>query len=214
MIVKEKISEEKKIILHLCADLGSDSRFYQLDENYEVILVGEKIGVENYEPPKNVHGIIANPVCTEFSNAKNADIPRDYEKGMFLVKHCQRIIEKAKPKWWVMENPSTGALRNFIGKPKHIYQPWHFGSPWTKGTGLWGDFVMPEPIYDRWEDVPKIKELYVRPSRPKPALASLHKSAVDLIPEFQWAKEHIKCDADFRSLCSQGFAKAFYEANP
>jgi len=106
----------KKIILHLCADLGSDSRFYQLDDNYEVIMIGEKIGVENYEPPENVHGIIANPVCTEFSNAKNANISRDFEKGMFLVNHCKRIIAKANPKWWVMENPNTGALRNFIGK--------------------------------------------------------------------------------------------------
>ena len=55
-----KFSNGKKIIIHLCADLGSDSRFYQLDDNYEVILVGEDIGVENYNPPDNVHGIIAN----------------------------------------------------------------------------------------------------------------------------------------------------------
>jgi hypothetical protein len=41
----------------------------------------------------------------------------------------------------------------------------------------------------------------------------MHKSAIDLIPEFDFAREHIKCDADIRSMCSQGFAKAFYEAN-
>jgi hypothetical protein len=58
-----------KIILHLCADLGSDSLFYQLSGEYQVIMVGEEIGVENYTPPPNVHGIIANPVCTEFSTA-------------------------------------------------------------------------------------------------------------------------------------------------
>lgn len=108
----------KKIILHLCADLGSDSRFYQLDDNYEVILIGEKIGVENYEPPKNVHGVIANPVCTEFSTAQDFRIRKDLQKGMFLVEHCQRIIEKAKPKWWVIENPANGRLKEFLGKPK------------------------------------------------------------------------------------------------
>lgn len=51
----DKLRKEKtikKIILHLCADLGSDSRFYQLDPEYEVILVGEKVGVENFYPPK------------------------------------------------------------------------------------------------------------------------------------------------------------------
>ena len=56
-----------KIILHLCADLGSDSLFYQLSDEYEVIMIGEDIGVENYTPPPNVYGIIANPVCTDIS---------------------------------------------------------------------------------------------------------------------------------------------------
>ena len=205
---------EKKIILHLCADLGSDSRYYQLNDNYEVILIGEKIGVENYEPPENIHGIIANPVCTEFSTANGFHKHNDYEKGMEMVNHCIRIIEKAKPKWWVIENPANGRLKDFLGKPTITYQPWRYGSPWTKKTALWGSFNVPMPLYDNWEDVPKIDELYIRPGRPKPALAFLHKSAVDLIPEMQWAKDKIKCDADFRSLCSQGFAKAFYEANP
>ena len=39
-----------KTILHLCADVGSDSYPYQLDSNYEVIKIGKKIGVENYHP--------------------------------------------------------------------------------------------------------------------------------------------------------------------
>lgn len=26
----------------------------------------------------------------------------------------------------------------------------------------------------------------------------------------EFVKPYVKCDADFRSLCSQGFAKAFY----
>lgn len=203
-----------KTILHLCADLGSDSRYYQLDDNYEVILVGEKIGVENFTPPENVHGIIANPVCTEFSTANGFHKENDYQKGMILVNHCLRIIEQAKPKWWVIENPANGKLKDFLGKPKMIYQPWEFGSPWTKKTALWGEFNQPKKLYTKWDDVPKIPELYVRPGRPKPALAFLHKSAVDLIPEFQFAKEHIKTDADIRSMCSQGFAHQFYLSNP
>ena len=43
-----------KIILHLCADLGSDSLFYQLSDEYEVIMIGEDIGVENYTPPPKI----------------------------------------------------------------------------------------------------------------------------------------------------------------
>ena len=125
--VKES-NNNKKIILHLCADIGSDSRFYQLSNEYEVILIGEKIGVENYNPPENVYGIIANPVCTEFSTAKGFHKENDIEKGMFLVNHCIRIIEEAKPYFWVIENPFNGRLKDILGKPKFVYQPWEFGS--------------------------------------------------------------------------------------
>ena len=203
----------KKIIIHLCADLGSDSRFYQLDDDYEVIMIGEKIGVENYNPPENVHGVICNPPCPEFQTINGYGKVNDTEKGMFLVNHCMRIIKECNPKWWSMENPSRGELKKFIGKPKHVYQPWHYGSPWTKATALWGSFNMPDKIYTKWDDVPKNDQLYTRPNRPKPSLAFLHKSAAALIPEFEFARDNIKCDADLRSMCSQGFAKAFYEAN-
>jgi len=196
----------------LCADLGSDSLFYQLSDEYEVIMIGEDIGVENYNPPDNVHGIIANPVCKELSNA-NFHKENDIDKGMFLVDHCFRIIEAAKPVWWVMENPATGKLKELIGPAKFVYQPWEYGSPWTKKTALWGEFNIPEKLFTKWEDVPKNELIYTRPGGPKPALAFLHKSAVNLIPEFQWAKDKIKCDADIRSMCSQGFAKAFFESN-
>ena len=177
-------------------------------------MVGENIGVENFSPPENVHGIIANPVCTEFSTANGFHKTNDIDKGMFLVDECYRIILLSNPEWWVIENPANGRLSDVLGPPDFVYQPWQFGSPWTKKTALWGNFTPPMPIYDKWEDVPKNENLYVRPGRPKPALAFLHKSAVDVIPEFQWAKDRIKTDADMRSMCSQGFAKAFYEANP
>ena len=204
----------KKPILHLCADIGSDSRFYQLDNDYEVIKVGIEIGVENYTPPKNVYGVIANPVCTEFSNIQGRpDDKKDYEKGMFLVNHCLRIIEECKPTFWVIENPAKGDLHKFIGKPILKYQPWQYGSPWTKETALWGEFNVPKKIFDKWEDVPKNEKLYIRPTRKKPSLAILHKSSKELIPEMEWAKHLINDDMSIRSWCSQGFAKALYEAN-
>ena len=208
------MSKEKKVILHLCADIGSDSRFYDLDDDYDVILVGKEIGVENYKPPKKVHGIIANPVCREFSTAKGFHKKGDYDKAMVMVNHCIRIINDTNPKWWVIENPANGRLRDFLGKPKMTYQPWEYGSPWTKKTALWGNFEIPKPIYEKWVDVPKIEGLYIRPGRPKPSLAFNHKSHANIIPEFKWAIDLIKTDSDFRSMCSQGFAKEFYKSNP
>ena len=203
----------KKIILHLCADIGSDSRYFDLDENFEVIKIGKDIGVENYNPPKNVYGIIANPVCTEFSTVAGFNKVGDLEKGMFLVNHCLRIINECNPKFWVLENPAKGRLKEILGKPKAIYQPWEFGSPWSKQTALWGNFNMPKKIYSKIEEVEQIQELWKRKDRKIAALAYLHKSAKNLIPEFSWAKDLINDDMSLRSMCSQKFAKAFYEAN-
>ena len=200
-----------KIILHLCAKEGSDSLPYR-EAGYDVRIIGEEIGVENYHPPENVYGVIANPVCTEFSIANWFHKKRNLEKGMLLVTECQRIIREANPVFWVIENPASGHLKDFLGEPKMVYEPWNFGSPWTKKTALWGKFNPPKKIFTKWVDVPKIEGLYVRPGRPKPSLAFMHKSHKKFIRE--WDCFNVQDDMSFRSLCSQKFAKAFFEANP
>jgi len=204
----------KKVILHLCADIGSDSWFYANNDEYEVIKVGKEIGVENFNPPKNVYGVIANPVCTEFSFAKWANNKGEgnTEEGMFLVNHCLRIIKQCNPKFWVIENPATGRLKEFLGAPKLTYQPYEYGSPWTKKTALWGEFNVPSKIYT-WETVEKNPKLYVRPNRGKPSLAFLHKSAIYDIPEFLKFANLVHDDMSLRSLCSQTFAQQFFNAN-
>lgn len=227
----------KKVILHLCADTGSDSKPYQDNSDYEVIKIGKDIGVENYHPPQNVHGIIANPVCLEFSTARKGGQARNPDDGMKLVNECLRIIKEANPKWWVIENPARGVLKKYLGKPKFTYQPYQFGSPWSKHTALWGEFNIPKVKYQKWSDVPnelKIQGLYVRPtatyangktrkSTGVPSLAFMHaKKHLKLIKEFEpfWyigerqgnARSN-GSDMEFRSLCSQKFAKAFFEVN-
>ena len=199
-----------KIILHLCADIGSDSKPYK-DAGYTVICVGKDVGVERFNYFSFVYGVIANPVCTEFSIASGFCKKGDYTKGMYLVEHCQRIIKQVNPVFWVIENPASGHLKDFLGKPKMTYEPWQYGSPWTKKTALWGKFNVPFPKYTKWEQVPKNDKLYIRPGRPKPSMAFLHKSAIRDIPEF--SEFVVNDDMSFRSLCSQNFAKAFFEAN-
>ena len=206
-----------KTILQLCADTGSDTRPYAV-AGYKVLLIGKTIGVENFDEAAvkacgKIHGIIANPVCTEFSTARSTGKARNPDEGMFLVRECQRIISQAKPEWWVIENPARGVLRDYLGEPTYEYEPWWYGSPWTKKTALWGKFNIPQRKYYKWEDVPKLDGLYQRPGRGKPSLAFMHKSAWHKIPEFYLNVHEPTSDMEFRSLCSQKFAQAFYEAN-
>ena len=130
-----------------------------------------------------------------------------------MVRECQRIIEEVGDvRFWVIENPTRGVLRHYLGEPTYKYEPWWYGSPWTKATSLWGKFNIPEREYFDWEDVPKIEGLYTRPGRGKPSLAFMHKSSYDLIEEFQTLPRP-ETDAEFRSICSQKFAQAFYKVN-
>jgi len=221
----------KKIILHLCADTGSDSFPYSRSEEYKIIRIGSNIGVENVGQEfldaigDNVYGVFANPPCTEFSIARTGGVARNPEEGMKLVRECQRIIalcEKRSPlKFWVIENPATGALRNYLGKPDYAYQPWWFGSPWTKKTALWGKFNKPQRIFQEWEQVEQNQKLWVRKRNRvtendrytgKPEMHTLHKSAWDDIEEFHCLPRP-DSDMEFRSTCSQKFAQAFYGAN-
>lgn len=208
------MTNQPKIILHLCADTGSDSYPYSQDTEYQVIRIGKDIWVENYHPPKNVYWVFANPPCTHFSMVRTTPkTPRDEEEWMRLVKECQRIISECNPKFRVIENPATGRLKKYLWEPKFTYQPREFWSPRSKKTALWWEFNAPKKIYTKREDVPnKISELYIRGNRDKPNMVYLHKSAYKLIPEFHCLPEP-QSDMEMRSLCSQKFAQEFYLVN-
>ena len=75
-----------------------------------------------------------------FSIARtNAKTPRDLNEGMRLVKECLRIIwqcqckqyvgnTKIMPlKFWAIENPATGFLGWFLGKPRFVYCQSEYG---------------------------------------------------------------------------------------
>lgn len=208
-----------KTILHLCADLGSDSQPYQ-DAGYNVIRVGKDIGVENYHPPKDVYGIIANPPCTNFSYAKTTGKPRDMREGMKLVQECLRIIweaqyelegaysKKTKLKFWMLENPK-GLLRYFLGKPAFEYNPWEFGDNYKKTTHLWGNFNIPKKTYTSCDQVmtPEEIEQAKTNSRKLPKFDAL--KTKEIHPEYYGKLTR----TDRRSICSPSFAKAFFEAN-
>lgn len=201
-----------KTILHLCASrFGSDVRDYLAHpEEYKVISITKDIGVENYNPPKGVYGIIANPPCTMFSRARTtAKTPRDLNEGMRLVKECLRIIWEAEAQshlaFWALENPATGLLKNFLGKPAFIYNPHEYGDILSKRTALWGCF-----------------------NEPKKPIVSKNEEKVIIGGESGWWRKlkaraeneygTIKgggheMETDVKSIACPAFTKAFFEAN-
>lgn len=205
-----KMDNSKKIILHLCAKAGSDTLPYR-EAGYDVRIIGEEIGVENYNPPDNVYGIIANPPCTMFSLARTrAKTPRDLQEGMKLVKECLRIIWQCQYKYdvkkhgyatslkfWALENP-FGFLRFFLGKPAMTYQPYEFGENYSKKTCLWGNF-----------NIPEILPLF----RGKKTVDLFHHGLLKDIKSISDTVNNPKTRQELRSICSSKFAQAFYEAN-
>ena len=198
------MDNKEKVILHLCADIGSDTLPYQ-EAGYDVRMIGSDIGVENYHPPENVYGIIANPPCTMFSIARTkAKTPRDLREGMKLVKECLRIIWECqykcdfyKPtsllKFWCIENPETGYLKRFLGKPTFKYQPYEYGANYSKGTALWGWFNLPvKPLL--YNPIPKGRSLV---------------GDVTTIMNISDPYERMNS----RSVCLYSFAQSFFEAN-
>lgn len=200
-----------RIILDLCGGTGSWSKPYK-DAGYDVRLVTlPENDIRTYKTPAEVYGILAAPPCDEFSIAKNRDIKRDFPKGLEIVNACRDIINRYCPIFSCLENP-RGHLKYFLGTPSYFFHPWWYGDPWTKGTHLWGKFNVPKRQFTKWSDVPKIEQLYIRPGRKRPSIAAFHKSSKKFIPEFDCFEA--KTDAAFRAITPQGFAKAFFKANP
>jgi hypothetical protein len=207
----------KKVILSLCGGSGSWEAPYAESADYRVINVTlPENDVRNYEPPQNIYGILAAPPCEAFSFAKrpakgkSKNFSMDIGTGLEIVNACLNIIKKADPHFWALENP-CGDLNKYLGKPQYVFQPWMFGSYWTKKTCLWGKFTNPSPTHTL-RTCPKL-DLYTRPGRKMPSIAFLHKSAIDKIPEFNPFKNYVKTDYDLRSITPPGFARAFFEAN-
>lgn len=102
-----------------------------------------------------VGGILAAPPCTDFavSGAQYwpaKDKSGQTRKSLELVRQVLRLVEYLRPDWWAMENP-VGRLNTLLPDLKQ-YGPWYFnpcdfGDPYTKRTGLWGNYVPPLPLF-------------------------------------------------------------------
>lgn len=147
-----------------------------------------------------MHGILAAPPCTDFASAgakpfavKDAD--GRTEMFVKLINKTLEIIDNTNPVFWCLENP-VGRLNRLVPRlakygPRY-FQPYQYGDPYRKKTGLWGVFKFPAPTN------------IVEPQGVRKGQPDAWYSAVG--GKSEKTKEH-------RSKTSAGFAQAFFEAN-
>jgi len=148
-----------------------------------------------------VDGIIAAPPCTDFavSGARwwtEKDKLGTTDKSIELVYQTLRIVDLCQPDFWALENP-VGRISKLIpelGNPWY-FQPYWFGDPYTKKTGLWGNFNPPQ------------KTNVVEPI--------IYTNSQGKKGSYMWAKLGGKSERtkELRSKTPFGFAYAFYESN-
>lgn len=181
-----------RTILSLCDHSGSWSQPYR-DAGYDVMQLDLKLGHDVRllsKPEARIHGILAAPPCTHFARSGAPHWATKGEaailEGLSVVDACLRIVTVCRPEWWVLENP-IGRLKDYLGEPAFRFDPCDFGDPYTKRTWLWGDFTPPLPILSPW-------------------CVAVHPHLGDITTK--------KRSTSGRSITPQGFARAFFDANP
>lgn len=103
--------------------------------------------------------MIAFPPCTYITNTANRSFrnnPDRWYKRCYAMKFVHNLLN-APIEYIALENP-VGAISTWIRKPDQYIQPYEYGHPMTKKTGLWlknlpklkpTDIVEPEYIVDK-----------------------------------------------------------------
>ena len=186
-----------KTILSLFDYSGNWPKYYR-EAGYDVYSLDIKNGFDILELsredlPEYAYGVLAAPPCTDFASSgaqywRAKDVDGRTAASLALIDKTLEIIEWVQPHFWALENPvgRLQKLRPQLGKPWY-FNPCDYGDPYTKKTGLWGDFN---------KDLPK------NPVAPDPN---------SWIMKLGGKSERTK---ELRSMTPLGFAKAFFEANP
>ena len=146
-----------KTILSLCDFTGNWAKPYK-DAGYRTITIDIKHGHDVRDTAsvirlagESVHGVLCAPPCTDFSCSgaqywKAKDKDGRTAESLSIVDACLEIVSHYKAAgslaWWVLENPvgRLPKLRPALGSPVLYFNPCDFGDPYTKKTGLWGEF--------------------------------------------------------------------------
>ena len=127
-------------------DRGHDVTRYDNNERFEDVPNTIIRDVKTLLPGdlKNADIILASPDCRCFSIAADhhhwpKGIPTEETRTqIYLVRFTVSLIEQARPRYWILENPS-GRMRQVLGKPAKTTYWCAWGTPYKKPTDLWGN---------------------------------------------------------------------------
>lgn len=164
--------------------------------------------------PDGIYGLLAFPPCTHFAGSgarwwkKKGKAAT--KEGLALVDACSRMVALYQPHFWVIENP-VGRLPTWYGKPKLIFNPCDYGGylqpagdHYTKKTCLWGKFNAPKKKPVPVHFITDKKQDYYKGS----SILLPRDNNGKMLP---WTSQAAK---NYRSKTPEGFAKAFFVANP
>ncbi len=174
-------------VLDLCGGTGAWSAPYRA-AGYDVELVDLGVDGRDARLLQRLRGafcgVLAAPVCTVFSYARNRYPPQEVEllQALSLVDACHRIVIVQQPHWWALENPRN-KLRRYLGPARLEFYQWEYGDAGHKPTCIWGDFIVP-----------------MKQAKPRTTRSTFRTQYENARPE----------DA----ITPPGFARAFFEVNP
>lgn len=179
-----------QLILSLFDHSGNWSKPY-LDAGYEVAQIDLQHGQDARLLPYfkgGVHGILAAPPCTAFA-ASGAQYWKAKDAAGELLEALALVDACMRAvvvyqPKWWVLENPVGRLTTWLGPPAFKFQPSHFGDPYTKTTYLWGKFNLPK---------------------------------LNAVRPIEGSRMHTKFgggSGQKRSITPQGFARAFFDANP
>jgi hypothetical protein len=172
-----------------------------------------------------VAGVLAAPPCTDFSVSgarwwADKDADGRTAASVEIVEDCLRVVDAAKPRFWVLENP-VGRIAKLvprIGQALMTFHPSDFAGlapdpdkeAYTKRTCLWGQFN-PDLATAARRLLPE-GEI----ARAPVMIEKVNAKGKVLRGSWMWANLGGKSERtkELRSMTPIGFSRAFAAANP
>jgi hypothetical protein len=162
--------ENQKRMLDLFSGTGSVSKVFK-EKGWEVLTLDRDLPADiqtnilcwNYTdlPVGHFDFIWASPPCTHYSVARTtAKTPRDINGSNLLVQKALDIINYFQPRFWCLENPATGYLKE---QPVVEHLPFKdvdcckYGFRYRKRTRIWnnlGEMWQPQPLCSKMHPCP------------------------------------------------------------